>query len=237
MSTASNNLYTIHCVGDSLTEGFSYNEQGGLTFYPYTDFIPSFLSENLQAKIKPIHNYGVSGDTTLQIQLRFNFLKEEKQILVDKRTEDEKSTTPNPRTNEIFVFLAGTNDLGQNRSPEETFGTLYEMTFDCINAGSKVIVCSIPSLKQIPDGSNSRAVSVRDEYNERLKMIAEEMGSRVCLFFDCHKATGTVVMDEVANKEYTTLNPQLAADNLHLTKEGYQVIAKGVSECLDKFLA
>ena len=235
--------YIIRCFGDSLTEGYSYDSRSHLTFFPYTDFIKDYIDPRIlqQNKIEfPIRNYGVSGELTTDIQFRFNALKKDKKILPEKNS------------NEIFVFLAGTNDFGYMKTVDETFSTLYEMAFDCVNNGNRVVLCSIPAVAHNPHGWRSPAVLKRKEYSAKIKSLAEELGSDVCLFFDCHKETGVVVKDDENRSsssscctgddtttnppEFTKLNPQLAADNLHLTLEGYKVIAQGVSKCLDKFL-
>jgi lysophospholipase L1-like esterase len=234
---------TVHCWGDSLTEGYTWLDDR-LVFTPYTDFLKEIFAPENEPKLNAkfdfsFKNYGVSGEITGQIRDRFDFSKKQGQILAEARIptevdQNEEHKSSKPEEKELFVFLAGTNDLGTRIKPETAFANMYAMIFDCIHVGRKVVVCSIPSTKIIDawEGANDPLVVRRVAYNKMLKDLASEIGDQHIQFFDFHKASGV----EVDDGAYIKLNPEIAADNLHMTKNGYRLLAEGIAEKLKMFL-
>lgn len=222
-------FFTLHCFGASLTEGLTFLPCGRQAFTPFTDFLPEFLPPFVPVNKSTIKNYGACGEETSDIKERFDLFKNDHKRILTERS-----------SREIFVFLAGTNDLGSGRSVDEAFQNMYAMIVDCLHNGNKVVVCSIPSTKTVSGGAKDTLGRKRTEYNAKLETLCKELGEDAIQFFDLFKTTGVVVSgpgSEVEDESYVKLNPDLAADNIHLNPQGYRMLAEGIAQCLTKFFA
>jgi lysophospholipase L1-like esterase len=245
--------YKIHCFGDSLTEGYSWANDR-LIFAPYTrhlkDFFDSLVEDEDECEFKKkkfeigsVLNHGKSGHLTAEIRGVFNEVKDLEKRILQKRDSQE-----------IFVFLGGTNDLGTRHTPDEAFSNMYPIIFDCVNNGNKVVVCSIPSTASVLNGSKSPLHRARLEYNGKLETLSRELGPEVCQFVDLYKITGRVVYEDDEDEDddnekqeeeevdkkrqrssFVEMRLDVAADNLHFNVDGYRLMAQHIARALQKF--
>jgi lysophospholipase L1-like esterase len=224
----------VHCFGASLTEGLTWfgNRQG---FAPYSTYLDDiFFSPKNEPQLNThfefhFRNHGISGEQTHEIRERFEQCQRDGHFL-----KPESTAT---RDEEIFIFLAGTNDLGWGKEPRVPFGNIQAMVLSCVTQNRRTIVCSIPATAEVEGGSKDRILINRVKFNKMLEDLATELGPTKCLFYDLHRDSGVEVKEEENNCCcYIKLNPKLAADNIHLTPEGYQLLARGVAEKIKVFL-
>lgn len=111
------NTNSIACMGDSITLNFIWGT------FAY-QFYPAALQGLLQSqgcKVK-CRNFGVSGNTTTQMQSRFNSM-----------TQFDKP--------KIAIIYGGINDPGASISQATSTANIQSMAQTMLNNGAKVIIC------------------------------------------------------------------------------------------------
>lgn len=157
---------------------------------------------------KPYVNRGISGQTTPQMLLRFR--------------QDVLALQP-----KVVVILAGTNDIAGNTGP-----STLEMIADNIKSmaeladanGIKVIVSSTLPAYDYPWKPGLEPAEKIVTLNKMLKSYASEKGH---VYLDYFTA--------MADKR-NGLPPKYAADEVHPTVEGYQVMEPLVEAAIAKTL-
>ncbi|MCR5560640.1 MAG: hypothetical protein K6F58_02360 [Bacteroidales bacterium] len=184
-------------VGDSITWQWASNGRtdkkstienathGALVLDP----LPSYMTisgENITTKFHPQffagHGYidkGISGQNTTQMKERF-----EKDVL-----------SLNPQ---VFVLMGGTNDLAQGVSKDDIFANVTYMCSTAIEAGIKVVLCSITPNNNTYSRLNPKTKGVHIEaLNERFKAYADSTpGCTYCDYWSSLVAAEGEVADQ-----------------------------------------
>lgn len=159
-------------------------------------------------KGKPYINRGIGGQTTPQMLLRF------RQDVIDLK----------PR---IVVILAGTNDIAGNTGPmtlEQIHDNILSMVELAKNNGIMPIVSSVlPAFDYSWRPGLEPNIKI-PKLNAMLKQMAQE---EEVIYLDYF----TVMADE-----RNGLPVELAADGVHPTKKGYEVMEKLVEKAIAKAL-
>ena len=222
---------TVWCYGDSLTEGWSRNDAtGGMAFYPYADWLPEASGGRLQGKC-----CGVSGELTREILRRLRRHLEE--VGSDVRGH-------------FVVLLGGTNDLARGYTAEHVLANLQDMATLVVDSGARPVFVTVPPLGArfgVADGA--RAAALRSVLNAGIRALTATEGGGGRTFLDApvvelHDAvavprveavavTGRQVEDEDARSAvYPVFSPPCDADGLHMTRAGYQLLARMVSDAV-----
>lgn len=216
---------TVHCWGDSLTEGYTF-VNNRLTFVPYARFLmssalPQSGGADEAALCIPCVAYGVSGETTSEIRRRFD-----EELALMPRTSGAQ------RPGDIAVFLAGTNDLGTGVPWQSALNEVKKMAQTARERGMSVIIVSIPSTATAKAGE---LYDSRTQYNAGLRALVEAMAesgagpTTQAHYVDFFTASS---VPSSAGEEVRKLRPDLAADNLHLTPDGYKLLAECVGAAI-----
>ena len=190
----------IVCFGDSLTAGFQSptadDPQGAET--PYGRFLQELAGPSVRVSVS-----GLCGELTGDMAMRFRSA-----VLVHEPA--------------YVVILGGTNDLGWNATPAAILRNLLQMYELAAAAGVTPVPVTVPSIR-VGDGLSSE---------ERRRWLAEHLERRRQLnglILHYAESKGLAAFDLFA----TTAEPetqQLAArysnDGLHLTTEGYRLMAE-----------
>ncbi|MBI3604044.1 MAG: hypothetical protein HY205_06305 [Nitrospirae bacterium] len=197
----------IICFGDSLTAGY----QSPTSDFPAFRETPygAMLQEELGPKAR-VAISGVCGELTGEMVLRFR--------------RDVLAHAP-----AAVVVLGGTNDLGWNAAPAEIMRNLLKMYERALAAGIRPVAVTVPSIRHredvspAPTGSAIDAevrrwldehIARRQELNE---LIIDYCARRPVACVDLFAAT--------AEPETLRLAEPYSNDGLHLTTEGYRLLA------------
>lgn len=189
----------------------SYMSINGTTITTY--FHPGFFSGNGYV------NKGISGQNTTQMRARF-----QKDVL-----------ELNPQ---VFVVMAGTNDLAQGVSEDTIFENISYMASAAKAAGIQVVICSItPNNRSYSQLSNPSTKGAHIEaLNERFQALCEDTdGYAWCDYWSALVARGGDVADE------TDINHGLKDcyrlyDDLHPGRAGYDVMEPIIKPIIDGLL-
>tara|TARA_B100000795_G_C22794347_1_gene438598 strand:- start:1005 stop:1742 length:738 start_codon:yes stop_codon:yes gene_type:complete len=153
-------------------------------------------------------NRGISGQTTPQMLIRF------RQDVIELKPK-------------VVVILAGINDIAQNTKYygiKEVAGNISSMVELAISNNITPIICSVlPADKFLWSPSIYPAELVK-QLNIELSNYAEEKN---ILFLDYYKSM---------NNGYGGMKPELTNDGVHVTKEGYSLMANLVNKSIKKTL-
>lgn len=206
MSMSSSPL--IICFGDSLTAGFQSptrdNPQGRST--PYGDWLVDMIGPSGRVRVRVS---GICGEVTGEMVLRFR--------------HDVLDHHPS-----YVAILGGTNDLGWNASPAEIMRNLVKMYEQTCAAGAIPLPVTVPSIRvedsrSSPEGQAwlAQHVARRRELNELILQYAQLKHIPSVDLFHATAEPGSL---------------QLAAaysnDGIHLTTDGYRLLAEMVAKAL-----
>ncbi|TAJ23096.1 MAG: hypothetical protein EPO64_12000 [Nitrospirae bacterium] len=200
----------IICLGDSLTAGYQSptSDFPALRETPYGTMLQEELGPGARVVIS-----GICGELTGEMVLRFR--------------RDVLAQAP-----AAVVVLGGTNDLGWNAAPAEIMRNLLKMYEQALAAGIRLVAVTVPSVRAggspadaspAPTGSAIDAETRRwlDEHiarrQELNKLIADYCARRQVACVDLFAAT--------AEPETLRLAAPYSNDGLHLTTEGYRLLA------------
>jgi lysophospholipase L1-like esterase len=157
---------------------------------------------------KPYINRGISGQTTPQMLIRFR--------------PDVVDLSP-----EVVVILAGTNDIAGNTGPS-TLKMIADNIFSMAEIASaneiKVVICSVLPVYDYPWKPGLEPAGKITELNQMLSDYAKANNH---YYLDYHSAM---------RDERNGLPKKYATDEVHPTKEGYQVMEEMVEALLSKIL-
>lgn len=190
----------IVCFGDSLTAGFqsptSQNPTGQAT--PYGAFLQESLGGLVEIRIS-----GVCGELTGEMVRRFS--------------RDVLQWSPSH-----VIILGGTNDLGWNVTPAEIFENLMHMYEQAGFAKVVVVPVTVPSIRIDLDGAGPDGkVWLRQHVERRYQLnglIREYGASKGLPVVDLFSATAELSTGHLAAK--------FSNDGLHLTTDGYRLLAQ-----------
>lgn len=153
-------------------------------------------------------NRGIGGQTTPQMLLRF------RQDVIDLQPK-------------VVVILAGTNDIAGNTGPM-TLGQIRDNILGMVelaNANNiKPIVCSVLPAYDYPWRPGLNPNIKIPKLNALLKELAKEKGAIYLDYF-------TAMADD-----RNGLPTELTTDEVHVTKEGYNIMEKMVKESIQQAL-
>ena len=150
-------------------------------------------------------NRGIGGQTTPQMLLRF------RQDVIDLRPD-------------AVVILAGTNDIAGNTGPmtlEQIRDNLISMSELATANGIRVILCSVlPAFDYNWRPGLNPNIKI-PALNEMLRSYSKEAGLNYLDYF------------EAMADDRNGLPTRLAADGVHPTKEGYEVMKRLLLDAID----
>lgn len=155
-------------------------------------------------KGKPYVNRGISGQTTPQMLIRFR--------------PDVIDLSP-----EVVVILAGTNDIAGNTGPSTLkmiADNIFSMAEIAHANGIKVVICSVLPVYDYPWKPGLEPAGKIIALNQMLSGYATANGHH---YLDYHSAM---------KDERNGLPKKYATDEVHPTKEGYQVMEEMVETML-----
>ena len=190
----------IVCFGDSLTAGFQSptpdNPQGTET--PYGRFLQDLIGPVVRVSVS-----GICGELTGEMAMRFRSA-----VLAHQPTH--------------VVILGGTNDLGWNAAPADIFRNLLKMYELAVAARIKPVLVTVPSIRL---GDDLRSEEGRRWFAEHLErrcqlngLILRYAASKQLAAFDLFTVT--------AEPETQQLAARYSNDGLHLTTDGYRLMAE-----------
>lgn len=157
---------------------------------------------------KPYVNRGIGGQTTPQMLLRF------RQDVIDLK----------PRA---VLILAGTNDIAGNTGPmslEQILGNLKSMAELALANGIQPVMCSVLPARDFPWRPGLRP----DEKIPRLNTMIRAYSEQRSLVYVDYFST-------LANM-HNGLDKSLAADGVHPTRKGYELMAPLAEEAIREAL-
>lgn len=153
-------------------------------------------------------NRGIGGQTTPQMLIRF------RQDVVDLYPK-------------VVVILAGVNDIAGNTGPstlEMIEHNIHSMTEIAQANGIEVVLCSVLPAYDFPWSPGLEPAEKVVELNRRIKKYAETKGAVYCDYF-------SAMADE-----RNGLPKDLAEDEIHPTKKGYQIMAPIAEQAIARAL-
>lgn len=190
----------IVCFGDSLTSGFQSstpeNPTGKET--PYGHYLQEWLGTAVEVQVR-----GVCGELTGEMAMRFR-----RDVLQQQPSH--------------VVLLGGTNDLGWNAQPAEIMRNLVKM-YESARATEVVpIPVTVPSIRvDVAGGGPDAEAWIRQHLSRRTQLnslIQEYALVKGLPWIDLFTAT--------IESETGQLAAQYSNDGLHLTTEGYRLVAQ-----------
>ena len=190
----------IVCFGDSLTAGFQSptpaNPTGTET--PYGRFLQELTGPSVRVSVS-----GICGELTGEMAMRFRSA-----VLVHQPA--------------YVVILGGTNDLGWNAAPADIMRNLLKMYGLAAAAGIQPVPVTVPSIRVGDDLRSeeecrwfAQHLDRRHQLNGLILRYAE---SKRLAVFDLFAAT--------AEPETQQLAALYSNDGLHLTTDGYRLVAE-----------
>lgn len=128
----------------------------------------------------------------------------------------------------FVVILGGSNDLGWNAQPQEIMRNLVKMYEQALAAKIQPVPVTVPSLRvagEVGDGEGSQWVAAHIARRQALnKLIRDYACSKQLTVLDLFEAT--------AEPETLLLADAYSNDGLHMTTDGYRLIATFLYEQL-----
>ncbi|KAL2070862.1 hypothetical protein VTL71DRAFT_13888 [Oculimacula yallundae] len=191
------NSLRVLCFGDSLTAGHT---QGGSLFHPYGIALEASLKETLPTWNISTDIQGLGGDQVVSPPGVF-FPR-----------MDKLYTTSHPQNPyDWAIILGGTNDLNQNRLPQDIFPALERVWAIPLSNNTKVLALTITDCGACMPVVPER----RAEVNQRIL----EHREKNFYTYDLHTAVPYHNMTDERRKE-------IWDDTLHFTIKGYDLIGK-----------
>lgn len=191
---------TIICFGDSLTAGFQSPtaEHPGGQETPYGRYLQEWLGPSIEIEIS-----GVCGELTGEMAMRF------RRDVLQHRPKH-------------VVVLGGTNDLGWNARPDDIMKNLVKM-YELARASAIIPVpVTVPSVRVEVAGAGPDARMWLEDHVERRRvlngLIRDYAVSKQLAWVDLFAAT--------ADPETHQLAALYSNDGLHLTTDGYRLLAR-----------
>jgi len=193
--------HRLLCYGDSLTAGYT-------VVSPYTHEYEPWAPHLATALGVSVEHVGMSGWTTRQM-LDHQHSSVGTDVCGEKHPGLAKLCHGGRFS--TVILMAGTNDLGE-RSAEEIFDNLKALHEICHAAGAKTVALSIPQSKAAIIGPTF-LVERRERVNSLLGGYAQDNAKCVYLPMD-------------VEVPWSEGSPHWEADGLHMTKCGYEELAR-----------
>ena len=213
-------MVIVDCYGASLTEGWSVDDGGAVTFEPYSRF--------MDARKFTCRNCGISGETTAQVWQRMR----------SRYDGDEPRGGLSPNVQYVAV-LAGTNDVASGvHAHAVRAADNIQVMCDWIDMNKAVpVLITIPAVGVSVHAEWPDATSVRLVLNDRLRSLAAARGYPLVDLFDVTSESWSMADGVPTGQSRSTaarrvLQRRFDADGLHLKSEGYELLAKLVSDAI-----
>jgi lysophospholipase L1-like esterase len=191
----------IVCFGDSLTAGYQSPtpDAPDICETPYGRFLQDRLGSRARVVVS-----GICGEVTGEMAMRFR-----QDVLVHAPA--------------FVVILGGTNDLGMNARPVDIMRNLVKLYESALAVGVQPVAVTVPSFRvdALPD----------DRSPDRLSWVTEFLARRLTLngliadYCARHRIAVVDLFTATAEPETRLLAPTYSNDGLHLTTEGYRLLA------------
>jgi lysophospholipase L1-like esterase len=201
---------SIVCFGDSLTAGYQSPTRDApvIRETPYG----AFLNERLRGTAA-VRVSGVCGELTSEMVARFH--------------REVVATAP-----DYAVILGGTNDLGWNVPPSAIRGNLVAMYEAALKGGIRPVAVTVPSLRVEGDSAGFAEDWVQDAVSRR-----EVLNRLIQEFCDPKGVPVVDLFGETAEPGTRFLVGRYSNDGLHLTTEGYRLLADLLYDRIFKHVA
>ena len=189
----------VLCLGDSLTEGYTFQKSG--EFHPYSINLQRLFDEHSGVGKVVVETAGVSGEVVVpsMTQRLDKLLKEAKQPY------------------DWVIILGGTNDLGMGRKGEELLPHIIGLHERAKVSGSRTLALAIPQYLYELNPENEAYKNEKARVNEGLKVYSEN-SNKTTLFVDLWNGLpfGSLCSEE---------RDLYWVDGLHMTPKGYDKMA------------
>ena len=188
----------VSCIGDSLTEGYTFQESR--EFHPYSTELHNLLAEHCEQTVA-VHSAGVSGE-----------------MVVPSMSERlDKLLKEASQPYDWVIILGGTNDLGMGRRAEDLLPHLLALHDRAKETGSRTLALAIPQYINELNPGNEKYRSEKAKVNDGLKVYSEQSDSKT-YFVDLWNGLpfGTLSAEE---------RVLYWVDGLHMTPRGYDKMA------------
>jgi lysophospholipase L1-like esterase len=172
----------------------------------------AFLHERLRGTAA-VRVSGVCGELTSEMVARFH--------------RDVVATAP-----DYAVILGGTNDLGWNVPPSAIRGNLVAMYEAALKGGIRPVAVTVPSLRVEGDSAGFAEDWVQDAVSRR-----EVLNRLIQEFCDPKGVPVVDLFGETAEPGTRFLVGRYSNDGLHLTTEGYRLLADLLYDRIFKHVA
>ena len=200
----------VLCFGDSLTEGYTFQQSG--EFHPYSIKLRRLLEEHIKGAPVVVDTAGVSGEVVVptMTQRLDQFLKESSQPY------------------DWIIILGGTNDLGRGLPAEELLPNLLGLHDRAKQTGCRTLALALPQFRYELEPDCEEYRKKKAKINEGLKKYCEESGSKT-IYVDLWNGLpfGSLPKDEMA---------LYWVDGLHMTPKGYDKMAQIVFDHLKQHM-
>ncbi len=189
----------VICFGDSLTAGFQAptpDNPTGLEM-PYGAFLQTRLGTAARVAVS-----GVCGELTGEMVMRF------RRDVLDHRPV-------------VVVILGGTNDLGLNAPPAAIMRNLVKMYELALAADVQPVLVTVPSLRLVGGFVGAEEERWLDQHIARRLML-----NRLIHNYAASKRLPLVdLFTATSEPETGLLAERYSNDGLHLTRDGYRLLA------------
>lgn len=195
----------ILCFGDSLTEGYTFQESG--EFHPYSTKLRQLLDDHCQGTAV-IHTAGVSGELVAPSMTR----------RLDKLLKEASQPY------DWVIILGGTNDLGMGLKGGDLLPHLLGLHDRARETGSRTLALAIPQYINELKPGNEGYRNEKAKVNDGLKTYCEQSNSKT-VFVDLWNGLpfGTLPAEE---------RVLYWVDGVHMTPQGYDKMAQVIFNCL-----
>ena len=196
----------VLCLGDSLTEGYTFQESG--EFHPYSINLQRLLDEHSGVGKVVIETAGVSGEVVVPSMTR----------RLDKLLNEAKEPY------DWVIILGGTNDLGMGRKGEELLPHLIGLHDQAKASGSRTLALAIPQYIYELNPEDEAYKNEKAIVNEGLKVYSEN-SNKTTLFVDLWNGLPFGSLSSEERGLYWV-------DGLHMTPKGYDKMASIIFDTL-----
>ena len=202
-------MVCVLCFGDSLTEGYTFQESG--EFHPYSITLRLLLREHGHGSVE-VDTTGVSGErvfTTMNHRL-------------DKILNDVAQPY------DWVIILGGTNDIGSGLPSEDLIPSILALHERAKRGGSRTLALALPQYLHELKPGNEDYRREKAKVNEALKTYAAESGGST-LWVDLWNGLPFGSLPDEERALYWV-------DALHMTPRGYDKMAGLIFDCLKQYL-
>ena len=191
---------TIICFGDSLTAGFQSPtpEHPGGQETPYGRFLQEWLGPSVEIRVS-----GICGELTSEMAMRF------RRDVLQHRPQH-------------VVLLGGTNDLGWNARPDDIMRNLVKM-YELARASEIVPVpVTVPSIRVEMADAGPDGQAWLEQHLERRRVL----NGLIRQYAEAKHLTWIDLFAATADPETGQLAAAYSNDGLHMTTDGYRLLAR-----------